>query len=34
VTQTIALGETVLTTPAIDNGALYVRSDGKLWKIQ
>jgi len=32
VTQTIALGETVLTTPAIDNGALYVRSDGKLWK--
>jgi outer membrane protein assembly factor BamB len=27
------LGETILATPAIANGALYVRSDGYLWKI-
>ncbi len=27
------LGETILCTPAIANGALYVRSDGHLWKI-
>ncbi len=26
------LGETVLSTPAISDGALYIRSDGKLWK--
>lgn len=26
-------GETILATPAIANGALYVRSDGRLWKI-
>ena len=33
VTHTYALGETVLCTPAISDGALYVRSDGHLWKI-
>ena len=27
------LGETILATPAISNGAIYVRSDGHLWKI-
>jgi outer membrane protein assembly factor BamB len=27
------LGETILATPAIANGALYVRSDRRLWKI-
>ncbi|MBK8037098.1 MAG: PQQ-binding-like beta-propeller repeat protein [Verrucomicrobiaceae bacterium] len=34
VTQEIELKETVLTTPAISDGALYVRSDAKLWKLQ
>ncbi len=34
VTQTIELKETVLTTPAISGGAIYVRSDAKLWKLQ
>jgi outer membrane protein assembly factor BamB len=34
VTQEIELGETVLTTPAISAGALYVRSDSKLWKLE
>ena len=33
VTHTYALGETILCTPAISDGALYVRSDGHLWKI-
>jgi hypothetical protein len=28
-----SLGETILCTPAIANGALYVRSDKHLWKI-
>ena len=27
------LGKTILGTPAIDNGAIFVRSDGKLWKL-
>ncbi len=27
------LGETILGTPAISGNALYIRSDGKLWKI-
>ena len=27
------LGETILGTPAISGGALYLRSDGRLWKI-
>ncbi|HUG90602.1 MAG TPA: PQQ-binding-like beta-propeller repeat protein [Planctomycetaceae bacterium] len=26
------LGETILATPALASGALYVRSDGRLWK--
>ena len=26
-------GETILCTPAIADGALYVRSDGHLWKV-
>ncbi len=34
VVQEIELKETVLTTPAISNGAIYVRSDAKLWKLQ
>ena len=34
VTQEIELGGTVLTTPAIADGAVYVRSDAKLWKLQ
>jgi outer membrane protein assembly factor BamB len=34
VTQAIELNETVLTTPAISGGAIYVRSDAKLWKLQ
>jgi hypothetical protein len=27
------LGETILCTPAISGNALFLRSDGKLWKI-
>lgn len=34
VTQQIELKETILTTPAISGGAIYVRSDAKLWKLQ
>jgi outer membrane protein assembly factor BamB len=34
VTQEIELKETVLTTPAISDGAIFVRSDAKLWKLQ
>jgi len=34
VVQEIELKETVLTTPAISDGAIYVRSDAKLWKLQ
>lgn len=33
VVQEIDLAQTVLSTPAIADGALYVRSDGKLWKV-
>jgi outer membrane protein assembly factor BamB len=29
-----AFGEQVLGTPAIADGALYVRGDGHLWKIE
>lgn len=32
VISELALGETILGTPAIAGGALYVRSDGALWK--
>jgi outer membrane protein assembly factor BamB len=28
----IELGETILATPSLDDGALYIRSDGHLWK--
>lgn len=31
--KTCPLGETILCTPAIAGGGLYVRSDGHLWKI-
>ena len=27
------LGKTILSTPSIGNGAVYVRSDEKLWKL-
>ena len=27
------LGETILASPAVANGALYVRSDAHMWKI-
>jgi hypothetical protein len=28
------LGQVVLSTPSIAHGALYVRSDGTLWKLK
>ena len=31
---TVELKETILSTPAISNGAVYIRSDGKLWKLE
>lgn len=34
VAQEIELKESVLTTPAISDGAIYLRSDSKLWKLQ
>lgn len=34
VAQTLDLGETVLCTPSLDSGALFVRSDASLWRIQ
>jgi len=33
IMSTNDLGEMILCTPAISNGALYVRSDKTLWKI-
>ena len=33
VAQEIELKDTVLGTPAISSGAVYVRSDAKLWKL-
>lgn len=33
VVSELDLGKTILGTPAIDNGAVFVRSDGKLWKL-
>lgn len=33
VVSEIDLGKTVLSTPSIANGAVYVRSDAKLWKL-
>lgn len=32
VTSEFELGETILSTPSLSDGALYVRSDGHLWK--
>lgn len=34
VVATVELKETILSTPAIADGAVYARSDGKLWKLQ
>ena len=34
IVSTLDLSETVLSTPAIAGDALYVRSDGKLWKLK
>ena len=33
VVSELDLGETILSTPSIASGAIYFRSDGKLWKI-
>jgi outer membrane protein assembly factor BamB len=33
VVSEVDLRQTVLSTPSIANGAIYVRSDGKLWKL-
>ena len=33
ITGELDLGQTILCTPAIANGALYVRSDARLWKL-
>jgi outer membrane protein assembly factor BamB len=33
VIHTIELKDTLLCTPAISNGAIFVRSDKKLWKL-
>ena len=34
VTGTVALGEMILCTPALANGAVFVRSDAHLWKLR
>jgi hypothetical protein len=34
VIHTVELKETVLCSPAISNGAVYVRSDKTLWKLK
>jgi outer membrane protein assembly factor BamB len=33
VVSELELGETILSTPAISSGAIYFRSDGRIWKI-
>jgi len=33
VVSTLDLGDTILSTPAISDGAVFVRSDGRLWKL-
>ncbi|MBT6957417.1 MAG: PQQ-binding-like beta-propeller repeat protein, partial [Opitutae bacterium] len=33
IVSKVDLGETILSTPAISNGALFVRSDEHLWKL-
>lgn len=32
VVSEIELGETILSTPSLDDGAVYIRSDGHLWR--
>jgi len=34
IVSTVELKETILSTAAISNGALFIRSDGKLWKLE
>ncbi len=34
IVSELDLGKTVLSTPSIANGAVYVRSDAKLWKLR
>ncbi len=34
ITSQIELGEMILATPAISDGAVYIRSDGFLWKLK
>jgi outer membrane protein assembly factor BamB len=34
IAQSLELGETVLSTPSLADGALFVRSDATLWRIQ
>lgn len=34
VVSQIELGEVILATPAIADGAIYIRSDGRLWKLR
>jgi hypothetical protein len=34
VIHRVELKDTLLCTPAISNGAVYVRSDKKLWKLK
>jgi hypothetical protein len=31
--QTLELKETILCTPAIAKGAIFIRSDGTLWRL-
>jgi outer membrane protein assembly factor BamB len=33
VRSEMELGETILSTPSIANGAIYFRSDARLWKV-
>jgi outer membrane protein assembly factor BamB len=33
VVSELDLGKAILSTPSIANGAIYVRSDAKLWKL-
>lgn len=34
IVSTLELNETILATPAISNGALYLRSDATIWKLK
>ena len=34
IVHTVDLKDTILSTPAVSGGALYVRSDAKLWKVK